>query len=75
MAGQSPHRFRDYGLATVGARHGRKAQRQAREIGAGAIVGFAALFDGAEQFAHGPVKTLLKPRPYKLRPGHARGGI
>ena len=75
MAGQSPHRPRHHGLAAVGTRHGRKAQHQTREIGAGAVVGFAALLDSAEQFAHGPVEPLLKPRPHKLRPGHACCGI
>ena len=75
MAGQSPHRSRHHGFTTVGAGYGCKTQRQAREICAGAVVGFAAFLDGAEQFAHGPVKPLLKPRPHKLRSGHARCGV
>ena len=75
MARQSPHRPRHYRLATVSARHGCKAQRQTRQIGAGTIARFAALLDGADQLGHGPVKPLLKPRPHKLWPGHTCSGV
>src|SRR3990172_1207323 len=58
---QAANLTRHGGDPGVGARNGRERQRQALQVAARTVLGFALLLDGACQLGHGAVEAIGEP--------------